>query len=289
MFFDAALGELPLLVFSLLVPVGLAALGLMACARGFLPAGDEAAARRADMLVLVPGVLVLVGLAASFMHLGSPAHVLDMMAGVGRSPLSNEIAVAGASIAVAVVWCAACVAAHPGASAQRACGAVLLVLAVLTAVFTGTAYMIVTIPVWNTPWGAVSQVGLALLGGGVLAACCLAAAKGALSAPAGKMLLGMAAAGLVLLVAGLALLGSAAGAAMSSTGATLADALGTYAGVAVAAAALSLVGLAVWGTGVLKGAGTKPAAAAVACVAVLCGLALARVDFYGVFLSVGLG
>ena len=107
MFFDAALGELPLLVFSLLVPVGLAALGLMACARGFLPAGDEAAARRADMLVLIPGVLVLVGLAASFMHLGSPAHVLDMMAGVGRSPLSNEIAVAGASIAVAGVWCVA--------------------------------------------------------------------------------------------------------------------------------------------------------------------------------------
>ena len=50
MLFENASAELALLLFTLLVPVGVMALALMACTRGFL-AVDGAAARAADRLV----------------------------------------------------------------------------------------------------------------------------------------------------------------------------------------------------------------------------------------------
>lgn len=143
----AASAEMPLLVFSILVPAGLVALGLTGLLRGL--AEGEANAKKLDTLALIPAVVVLVGLAASVFHLGSPAHMLGMFAGLGSSPLSNEIACAGLSIAVAAVYVVFALVKHPGAGAHKGFGIALLVLGLATAVMTGLAYAIRTIPTWT--------------------------------------------------------------------------------------------------------------------------------------------
>ena len=157
----AASAEMPLLVFSILVPAGLVALGLTGLLRGL--AEGEANAKKLDTLALIPAVVVLVGLAASVFHLGSPAHMLGMFAGLGSSPLSNEIACAGLSIAVAAVYVVFALVKHPGAGAHKGFGIALLVLGLATAVMTGLAYAIRTIPTWDGAFGWAGQLCLALL------------------------------------------------------------------------------------------------------------------------------
>ena len=158
----AASAEMPLLVFSILVPAGLVALGLTGLLRGL--AEGEANAKKLDTLALIPAVVVLVGLAASVFHLGSPAHMLGMFAGLGSSPLSNEIACAGLSIAVAAVYVVFALVKHPGAGAHKGFGIALLVLGLATAVMTGLAYAIRTIPTWDGAfgWAVTSSAGATL-------------------------------------------------------------------------------------------------------------------------------
>ena len=85
----AASAEMPLLVFSILVPAGLVALGLTGLLRGL--AEGEANAKKLDTLALIPAVVVLVGLAASVFHLGSPAHMPGIFAAVKRDRLRRPV------------------------------------------------------------------------------------------------------------------------------------------------------------------------------------------------------
>ena len=192
--------ELPLLVFSILVPCGLVALGLTGCLRGFC--GTQSDARKADALLLIPGVLVLAGLAASVFHLGAPGNMLGMFAGIGTSPLSNEIACAGVSIVVAAVYVIAALAKHPGTGFHKAFGVATLALGLLTAVMTGLAYSIRTIPTWNGAFGWVGQLGLALIAGAAVAALVMAL-SGDFGGKPGTTLGIIAAAGAVLAVVAL--------------------------------------------------------------------------------------
>lgn len=289
MLFDAAMAELPLLIFTLCVPVGLMALALVGCVRGFFGAGADAeAARKLDRLALIPVAIVLVGLAGSIMHVGAPAHIFGMFTGLGTSPLSNEIAVAGASIAVAVAYGIIACAKPMGAGVHKGFGVALAVLGAACAVFTGLAYVIPTVVTWDTPYGAVSQLGLALAGGSALAACVFALAKFETSKQANTLLAALAIVGVVGIAAALALQGGVAGSAMSSTGATLAGVMCTYAIVAVVAVVAAAAGVALWLSAALRGK-TSAGLATAGFVLVLVGLACTRVDFYGIFLSVGLG
>ena len=282
MLFENASAELALLLFTLLVPAGVTALALMACARGF--AGAEGVeSRSADRLTTVPAVVMIAGLVCSFFHLGSPAHAFGMLAGLGHSPLSNEILVAAAAIVIGVVYWVICLAKGLGTGGHKAFSVVLLVAAVACALFTGLAYAMPTIPTWDTPYGWVGQLGLALLGGGALAAASLALAGFELDKRASGALVACGGVGLILVAA--ALIGQAAlsATAVSSAGVLLGSVMADYATVGVACVMLCGVGLGLWACSRNR--------AALACVAALCilvGLALMRVDFYGVFLSVGL-
>lgn len=280
----AASAEMPLLVFSILVPAGLVALGLTGLLRG-LAEGDTNG-KKLDTLALIPALVILVGLAASVFHLGSPTHMFGMFAGLGSSPLSNEIACAGLSIAVAAVYVILALVKHPGASAHKGFGIALLVLGLATAVMTGLAYSIRTIPTWNGAFGWTGQLCLALLAGSTLAALVLAAGD-AFGKKAANVLAACAVVGGIGVIAIVFAQGSAAGSATSSAGATLSALMGDYTtfaaiGSVFAAAAAGCVAA----CGRVKVNPAILAGVAVVCIAVAA--VLVRIDFYGIYMTVGL-
>lgn len=290
MLFENAAAETSLLLFTLLVPLGVTALALMACVRGFLPAaGAEGEPdRKANKMTTVPAVVMLLGLVCSFFHLGHPSSVFFMLSGIGSSPLSNEIVVAAVAIVVGAVYWALCLAKGLPASGHKAFGVVLALLALLCAVFTGVAYSIATIPTWDTPFNWLGQIGLSLLGGGALAAVTFALAGYAVERKAACALLACGALGCVLALITLIGQFGAVASVMSSTGLTLAAAMGDYAWVACVAALCMIASVVVWAIALFAPKADPKVLLIVAFVVALVGLVLMRVCFYGSYLSAGL-
>ena len=281
MLFETASSEISLLVFSILVPMGVTAMGLVGLVRASLGL-DEEAAKKVDTLLSVPAVVTIVGLIASFPHLGSPFHVFGMVSGIGSSPLSNEIVIAGIAILVALVYWIFTLVKHPEEAVHKVFGIALVVLGLICALFTGLAYMIPTIVTWNSPVGAISQVCAALFGGAVLAALVLALANAKVDKALGVCaLVGAAGVAVMLLVQG-----GLYGGVVNAAGLTLSAVMGQYWVVAV----IAIVCAAVAAFLVFKNAAKDGAVTmmAVAAVAALIALVLVRICFYGIFLSVGL-
>lgn len=281
MLFETASSEISLLVFSILVPMGVTAMGLVGLVRASLGL-DEEAAKKVDTLLSVPAVVTIVGLIASFTHLGSPSHVFGMVSGIGSSPLSNEIVIAGIAILVALVYWIFALVKHPEEAVHKVFGIALVVLGLICALFTGLAYMIPTIVTWNSPVGAISQVCAALFGGAVLAALVLALANAKVDKALGVCaLVGAAGVAVMLLVQG-----GLYGGVVNAAGLTLSAVMGQYWVVAV----IAIVCAAVAAFLVFKNAAKDGAVTmmAVAAVAALIALVLVRICFYGIFLSVGL-
>ena len=153
--FSFAFEEICLVLFTTLAPTGaiaLFALSLIALRRP----DDAAALARLNLFMCVPIVVTIVGLVASTSHLGSPANALYVMCGVGRSPLSNEVASAVLFLGVAGLYWAYSFAEHPRVAVQRMW---LVAIAATAAVFVGfvaIAYSHETIVTWNTPYVPVS-------------------------------------------------------------------------------------------------------------------------------------
>lgn len=291
MLVQTASSELPLLVFTLLVPLSIVSLSLVAFVRGFLPAEGDAttSSKKVDVLSVVAVGLMLIGLVASFLHLGSPIHASGMLNKLGTSPLSNEIAVAGASIFLAVAYWVFNLVKHPSAGMQKVFSLILLACGLLTALFTGLAYAMPTIPTWDTPYATMSQLGLALLGGASLAAAILSLANYETSRKTETLLFAIGIVGCVLMIASVFLQGSVAGAALSSDGTTLASTMSDYNAFSLVAIALALVGMAAWLLGVLKMKGTsRGATVSIGFVLILIALVLFRICYYGIYLNVGL-
>ena len=284
MLLDNAMAELPLLVFSVLVPIAVTACGFAGILRGNVAGASEEVAKKADVMLTIPVVVMIIGLIAAFLHLGAPAHVFNMIGGVGSSPLSNEIVVAGVAIVVAIVYWIFALAKHPAAGMHRIFGIVLAILGIVLALFTGLAYQIATVPVWNSPAGTIMQIGIALAGGATLGALVLAAAGCEIASGTARAAGVIAVVGGVIAVVGLAMLNGAASGVTSSTGATLAAELGEFLPFAAGAGILAVGGGLVQAVNKSNGAGM----AAIAFVAVLVGAFLARVCFYGLFLNIGL-
>ena len=88
--------EITLVVFTALAPSGILAcvicvLALMA-PRCVELQSDEGARTRLSHLLALPLAVSMVGLVASASHLGTPSNALYVLSGIGRSPLSNEVA-----------------------------------------------------------------------------------------------------------------------------------------------------------------------------------------------------
>lgn len=281
------MAELPLALFTTLAPIGAGAFIALAVAFFTTKFSDEQL-KKIDRMTTIPVVVLVAGFICAFFHLASPMHAFGVFAGLGASPLSNEL-LAGVVFAVlAIVYWIVALAGKLGEGARKGFAAVVAVMAVVFACFTGAAYMMETIASWNTPMVPVAVLGFSLLGGVSLGVLVLAlsgaledAAKGGFKMAAPVVLV----VGLVLGVAGLLVQ------VMSVSG--MGNALVDGADLVAAASAPMWIGVvcmvvaAAAAFMALRNSKSTALAAAAPVLAIV-GVFAARLAFYVVQLSVGL-
>ena len=281
------MAELPLALFTTLAPIGAGAFIALAVAF-FTTKFSDAQLKKIDRMTTIPVVVLVAGFICAFFHLASPMHAFGVFAGLGASPLSNEL-LAGVVFAVlAIVSWIVALAGNLGEGARKGFAAVVAVMAVVFACFTGAAYMMETIASWNTPMVPVAVLGFSLLGGVSLGVLVLAlsgaledAAKGGFKMAAPVVLV----VGLVLGVAGLLVQ------VMSVSG--MGNALVDGADLVAAASAPMWIGVvcmvvaAAAAFMALRNSKSTALAAAAPVLAIV-GVFAARLAFYAVQLSVGL-
>lgn len=279
--------ELPLALFTTLAPIGAGAFIALAVAFFTTKFSDEQL-KKIDRMTTIPVVVLVAGFICAFFHLASPMHAFGVFAGLGASPLSNEL-LAGVVFAVlAIVYWIVALAGKLGEGARKGFAAVVAVMAVVFACFTGAAYMMETIASWNTPMVPVAVLGFSLLGGVSLGVLVLAlsgaledAAKGGFKMAAPVVLV----VGLVLGIAGLLVQ------VMSVSG--MGNALVDGADLVAAASAPMWIGVVCMvvaaAAAFMALRNSKSTALAVAApVLAIVGVFAARLAFYAVQLSVGL-
>lgn len=174
---ETFMSELPLMIFTFCVLLG---------AGGYMASGIEHAVRRLpageslqdasvpnekiDRRPVVYFLVIIVGFVAVFFHLASPVNAAFVLTGVGRSPLSNEVAVGMIFTVAALLYSFLKTTGRLRGAADRVCSIVLAILGVLFVAFTGAAYMMETIVTWNSPLNIIESVGLSLFAGAILAA-----------------------------------------------------------------------------------------------------------------------
>lgn len=281
------MAELPLALFTTLAPIGAGAFIALAVAFFTTKFSDEQL-KKIDRMTTIPVVVLVAGFICAFFHLASPMHAFGVFAGLGASPLSNEL-LAGVVFAVlAIVYWIVALAGKLGEGARKGFAAVVAVMAVVFACFTGAAYMMETIASWNTPMVPVAVLGFSLLGGVSLGVLVLAlsgaledAAKGGFKMAAPVVLV----VGLVLGIAGLLVqvmsVSGMGNALVDGADLVAAASVPMWIGVVcmVVAAAAAFMAL----------RNSKSTALAVAApVLAIVGVFAARLAFYAVQLSVGL-
>lgn len=164
---EHAFTEFPLALFTTFAPVGAGAFVALTIAFLVVPFTHDQV-KRIGKYSFIALALAALGLIASFFHLASPGHALHVFAGVGTSPLSNEIVAALVFGVIALIYCisAAVGALKPGANKVFSC--ITALVALIFIVFTGLAYNINTIPSWASPATVVEILGFALFGGVLL-------------------------------------------------------------------------------------------------------------------------
>ncbi|WP_417757298.1 dimethyl sulfoxide reductase anchor subunit family protein [Senegalimassilia anaerobia] len=281
------MAELPLALFTTLAPIGAGAFIALAVAFFTTKFSDEQL-KKIDRMTAIPVVVLVAGFICAFFHLASPMHAFGVFAGLGASPLSNEL-LAGVVFAVlAIVYWIVALAGKLSEGARKGFAAVVAVMAVVFACFTGAAYMMETIASWNTPMVPVAVLGFSLLGGVSLGVLVLAlsgaledAAKGGFKMAAPVVLV----VGLVLGIAGLLVQ------VMSVSG--MGNALVDGADLVAAASAPMWIGVVCMvvaaAAAFMALRNSKSTALAVAApVLAIVGVFAARLAFYAVQLSVGL-
>lgn len=164
-----------LALFTALAPAGVVAFIVLALVR--LARRDHNEAVRIDRMIALPFSVALIGFIASATHLGTPANALHVFAGVGRSPLSNEVLSAVVFLfLVGAYWMCAFKVNFPDALARIwlavACAAGIVLLA-----GTALAYSTRTVLTWNTPFVPANLVLTACMAGFVLALLFLSVAQ----------------------------------------------------------------------------------------------------------------
>lgn len=279
--------ELPLALFTTLAPIGAGAFIALAVAFFTTKFSDEQL-KKIDRMTTIPVVVLVLGFICAFFHLANPLHAFGVFAGVGSSPLSNELVAGCVFAALAIVYWIVALAGKLGEGARKGFVAVVAVMAVVFACFTGAAYMMDTIASWNTPMVPVAVLGFSLLGGVSLGVLVLALAGALEDAAKG----GFKAAALVVLAIGLVL--GVAGLLMQVMGTSgMSNALVDGADLVAAASAPMWVGVVCMVAAAVAAfmalRNTKSAAlTAAAPVLAVVGVFAARLAFYAVQLSVGL-
>ncbi len=162
---NSGFDDFSLALFTTLAPAGTVALVVLALTRLFTKSPEEAISL--DRMIALPFSVCLVGFIASATHLGTPANALHVFAGIGRSPLSNEVLSAVIFLfLVGSYWMMAFKRNFPNTLA-RAWLICSCVAGIAFLVCTSTAYAVHTVPTWDT-WYTPATLLLGGLMGGLL-------------------------------------------------------------------------------------------------------------------------
>ena len=282
---QAAFAELPLALFTTLASIGAGAFIALAIAFTTAKFTDDQL-KKIDKMTAIPVVIAIVGFICAAFHVANPLHALGVFAGIGASPLSNELVVGIVFMVVAIIYLIVALAGKLG-GARKAFAIVVAILAIIFAVFMGLAYMIATVTSWNNFLVPVQMLGYALLGGAAVTALVLALsqATGEEQAAGYKSpLLGVTIVGAVLAIAGLLIhvfmIAGGGNAVTTGTGLLAGAAPLLVIGIVfIVIAAIELV------RGLKKGMTTGIAARAT--IEAVIGVLAARLAFYALFLSIG--
>lgn len=165
--------EATLVVFTALAPAGILACAACALCVALAGAGragawlDEKGAARLSHAAALPLAVSMVGLVASASHLGTPSNALYVLSGVGRSPLSNEVACAVVFTALAGLYWLYSFAEKPNRALQRVwcCAVVAAGLVAVGAI--SLAYGAPTIVTWSH-WSVPASLWLTAFAGAPL-------------------------------------------------------------------------------------------------------------------------
>lgn len=287
---EIAFAEMPLALFSTLAPMGAGAFVVLAIAFMTTTFSDEAL-KRIDRFTAIPVAFVIVGFIAAFFHLANPMNALNVFANTGSSPLSNEIVAGCVFTACMLVYWIWAMAGKMPAGARKGLVAATAILGVVFAMFTGMAYMIYTIPSWDTMAGPIQIAGFALVGGCALSVLVLSLAGCADELKGGSLKTGTLAVlviGLVLGIGGFAMQASAASGMENAlySGATLVSSVTMI----IVCGVICLIGTGVCDLFAVRGAGAGAVVGVSVGAAVLAivGILLLRLAFYAMQVSVGL-
>lgn len=284
-----ALQEITLVLFTTLAPSGALAFALTGLPN-VLGRTDGRERRSVDRLLCVPLVTVLLGLVASATHLGNPSNALYVLAGVGRSPLSNEVCAAVVFLALAGLYWLYSFAERPRRALQRTWLALTGLAGIAFVGFAGVAYNVATVPTWSNPLVPASLYLGALAGGPVMArACLLGAGWQPARGRVGAALLAVGALALAANVVALALQGASYG-ELANEVTTAYELVPAYGLLVAGYAVLGTAGVALaWRSGRASDARRSATGAAVGTALVLSGIFLTRFAFYMAHMTVGLG
>ncbi len=163
---EMAFSEISLVVFTAIAPAGAVGFAVMALVARF--ARDVDAAERTDRHLVVPLLLVLGGLIASATHLGTPANALYVITGLGRSPLSNEVASAAAFLALGGAYWILAFPYRQRTAPKTALLAASVVAAAGFVLFVSRAYAVESIVTWNNPLAPLTQWACAVAAGALV-------------------------------------------------------------------------------------------------------------------------
>lgn len=175
--FEMALSELSLVFFTTLAPSGTCAVLVMVLiAQGF--GRDARVCRAIDQKLWIPLSITLVGLVASATHLGNPSNALYVLLGIGRSPLSNEVAAAVLFLGLSGVYWFYSFSQKLLAWLRKILALAVFVSGLLFIMSIAFAYDAETILTWHSPYVPIILLLTALFGGPLLALSTMNLAKG---------------------------------------------------------------------------------------------------------------
>lgn len=156
--------ELPLVFFTVLgqTAVGLFALVFLSHQLGLTTAQQL---KQANILGLI---LMLVGLVIGALHVGQPLRAMNMLLGVGRSPMSNEILLSSLFVAMAcgTVFFSVMV---KNAMLAMLCNVATVIFGLAFAWSITQVYQLTTVPNWDTSYTSLQLWMTVLVGGGAFA------------------------------------------------------------------------------------------------------------------------
>lgn len=273
-----------LAVFTTLAPMGAGAFIVLAYAF-IAEKPDEMSAKRLDRLTALPLVVLAAGFAGAFFHLANPTNAFAVFSGVGSSPLSNEILVGVLFAVAAFIYWILALTGKLSRNGRTVCLAVLSVLALVFAVFCGLAYMIPTIPTWNTPLSFVQTVGYLLAGGAILGFCTIGFARIDLPKKAGTTAMTLVLIGMLISIVGLGMQAAGLGNIHNIWGSAsvMLPAFGLASGVFVVCGLIAAVLVYIASKKIFS-----PTLMTVACAVIAIGIFVARIGFYSLYMGIAL-